>query len=52
MFIEKLFKNEKDPTLDSLVVGTDQVTKSLSMYKPDVVILDVDSLRYFIAKSL
>ena len=46
LFIEKLFKNEKDPMLDSLVVDTDEVTKSLSTYKPDVVILDVDSLHH------
>lgn len=46
LFIEKLFKNEKDPMLDSLVVDTDEVAKSLTEYKPDVVILDVDSLRH------
>lgn len=32
--------------LDSLVVDTDEVAESLSKYKPDVVILDVDSLRH------
>lgn len=46
VFIEKLFKSEKDPMLDSLVVDTDEVAESLSKYKPDVVILDVDSLRH------
>ena len=45
LFIEKLFKNEKDLMLNSKVVGTGLVTKSLSNYKPDIVILDVDSLR-------
>ncbi len=46
LFIEKLFKSEKDPMLDSLVVDTDEVAKSLTKYKPDVVILDVDSLHH------
>ena len=46
LLIEKLFKSEKDPMLDSLVVDTAEVAESLSRYKPDVVILDVDSLRH------
>lgn len=47
--IAKLFRSENDPTLDSLIIDTDEVEASLSSYRPDVVILDVDSLRYAIA---
>lgn len=45
-FIEKLFKSDKDPMLDSRVVDAEDVEQSLAEYKPDVVILDVDSLRH------
>lgn len=46
LHIAKLFRSENDPKLDSLVVDTDEVVTSMEAYKPDVVILDVDSLRH------
>lgn len=46
LHIAKLFRSENDPHLNSLVVDTDEVATSLEAYKPDVVILDVDSLRH------
>lgn len=46
LLIAKLFQNESNSKLDSLVIDTDEVSASMQSYKPDVVILDVDSLRY------
>lgn len=46
LHIAKLFRSENDPHLNSLVVDTDEVATSQEAYKPDVVILDVDSLRH------
>lgn len=46
LHIAKLFRSEHDPKLDSLVIDTDEIDATLTSYKPDVVILDVDSLRY------
>lgn len=44
--LAKLFRAENDPNLETLVIDTDEVLTSLQNFKPDVVILDVDSLRY------
>lgn len=46
LLIAKFFRSEQGPKLDSLVIDSDEVDASLTEYKPDVVILDVDSLRY------
>lgn len=46
LHIAKLFRSENDPKLESLVIDTDEIVASLATYKPDVVILDVDSLRH------
>lgn len=46
LHIAKLFRSENDPNLNSLVVDADEVATSLETYKPDVVVLDVDSLRH------
>lgn len=46
LHIAKLFRSEHDPKLDSLVIDTDEIESSLPTFKPDVVILDVDSLRH------
>lgn len=44
--IAKHFRNENDPKVEPLVIDTDEVASSVRTFKPDVVILDVDSLRY------
>lgn len=44
--IAKHFRTEKNPKVDPLVIDTDEVASSMRTFKPDVVILDVDSLRY------
>lgn len=46
LHIAKLFRSENDPKLESLVIDTDEVEASMRAFKPDVVILDVDSLRH------
>lgn len=46
LLIAKHFRSEHDPTLDSLVIDIDEVAATFASYKPDVVILDVDSLRH------
>ena len=46
LLIAKLFRSAENLKLDSLVIDTDEVAKTLVSYKPDVVILDVDSLRH------
>lgn len=46
LHIAKLFRSEHDPKLDSLVIDTDEIASYMASYKPDVVILDVDSLRH------
>ncbi len=45
LLIAKFFRSEQDPDLVSLVIDTDEVDATLTKYRPDVVILDVDSLR-------
>ena len=47
--IAKLVRSKHYPNLQSLVVDGDEVLESLSSFQPDVVILDVDSLRYAVA---
>lgn len=44
--IAKNFRSEKDPKVEPLVIDTDEVATSMRTFKPGVVILDVDSLRY------
>lgn len=44
--IAKNFRSEKDSKVEPLVIDTDEVASSMRTFKPDVVILDVDSLRY------
>jgi DNA-binding NarL/FixJ family response regulator len=44
--IAKLFRGENDPKLESLVIDTDEVDSVLRTFNPEVVILDVDSIRY------
>ena len=46
LLIAKLFRGEQNSKLDSLVIDTDEVATSMARFKPDVVILDVDSLRH------
>lgn len=47
--IAKLVRSERNPDLESMVVDGDEALDSLSSFQPDVVILDVDSLRYAVA---
>lgn len=49
LFIAKLFRNENFPSVNVLIIDSDEVIDSLASFNPDVVILDVDSLRHFIA---
>jgi len=46
LLIAKLFRSAENLKLDSLVIDTDEVAKTLVNFKPDVVILDVDSIRH------
>lgn len=46
LHIAKLFRSEKNPKVEPLVVDTEEVSSSMRSFKPDVVILDVDSIRY------
>ncbi len=43
--IAKNFRTEKDLKVEPLVIDTDEVASTIRTFKPDVVILDVDSLR-------
>lgn len=44
--IAKLFRSKGDPKVEPLVIDTDEVASSIRTFRPDVVILDVDSLRH------
>lgn len=44
--IAKNFRANRDSRVEPLVIDTDEVASSMRTFKPDVVILDVDSLRY------
>jgi DNA-binding NarL/FixJ family response regulator len=46
LFIARLVRNELDQRLESLVIDVDEVVATMTTFKPDVVILDVDSLRH------
>jgi len=46
LLIAKLFRSENHPKLESLVIDADEIAATFVSYNPDVVILDVDSLRY------
>ena len=46
LHIAKLFRSEKDPKVEPLVIDADEVATALPAFNPDVVILDVDSLRH------
>lgn len=45
LHIAKLFRSKNHPKVQPLVIDTDEVAVSMLTFKPDVVILDVDSLR-------
>lgn len=47
--IAKLFRSEQNQKLESMVIDADEIVTSYAAFNPDVVILDVDSLRYAIA---
>ena len=44
--IAKIFRNVNFPNLRTLVIDSDEVAAALESFKPEVVVLDVDSLRY------
>ena len=46
LLIAKLFRDESNSKLESMIIDADEVSASMLSYQPDVVILDVDSLRY------
>lgn len=46
LLIAKVFRSELDSNVEPLVVDVDEVSSSLKTFKPQVVILDVDSLHY------
>jgi DNA-binding NarL/FixJ family response regulator len=45
LFIAKLVRSEPNQQQETLVIDVDEVSVTMTTYEPDVVILDVDSLR-------
>jgi len=46
LFVAKILKNSNQPSVETVVVDSDDVVSNMQSFRPDVVILDVDSLRY------
>lgn len=47
--IARIFRNEDFPNVSTSVVDSDELSGSLVSFNPDVVIIDVDSLRHLVA---
>jgi DNA-binding NarL/FixJ family response regulator len=46
LFVEKIIASSGQPTVDTRVVDLDEISSNISVFRPDAVILDVDSLRF------
>ena len=46
LHIAKLCRSKSDPKVESLVIDTDEIHLSMRTFKPDLVILDVDSIHH------
>lgn len=52
LLIARIFRNEDFPNLITLVIDSDEVATALESFQPDVVVLDVDSLRHLDALNV
>lgn len=52
LLIAKLFRVKNDSTFSTLIIDSDDLDSSMPDYDPDVVVLDVDSLRHFNALNV
>ena len=50
--IARICRNEDFPIVNTLVIDSDELSNSLTSFNPDVVIIDVDSLRHLIAINI
>lgn len=46
LFVAKILKNSSHPAVETVVVDSDDVVSDIKSFRPNVVILDVDSLHY------
>ncbi|MDP1711863.1 MAG: hypothetical protein Q8K86_05345 [Candidatus Nanopelagicaceae bacterium] len=47
--VARVFRNEDFPNVSTLIIDSDELTDTLTSFNPDVVIVDVDSLRHLVA---
>lgn len=52
LLIAKLFRVKNDSAFSTLIIDSDELDSSIPNYDPDVVVLDVDSLRHFNALNV
>lgn len=50
--IARIFRNEEFPNVETVIIDSDEFSASLVNFNPDVVIIDVDSLRHLIAINI
>jgi len=46
LFVEKIIKSSNQPTIETVVIDSDEISSNIRNFQPDVVILDFDSLLY------
>lgn len=52
LFVEKILQGTTQPLVDTRVIDSEEIAGNIESFHPDVVILDVDSLRYFNALTI
>ena len=50
--IARIFRNEEFPNVNTVIIDSDELAASLASFNPDVVIIDVDSLRHLVAINI
>lgn len=50
--IARIFRNEEFPNVNTVIIDSDELLASLASFNPDVVIIDVDSLRHLVAINI
>lgn len=50
--IARIFRNEEFPNVNTVIIDSDELSASLASFNPDVVIIDVDSLRHLVAINI
>lgn len=50
--IARIFRNEEFSNVNTVIIDSDELSVSLASFNPDVVIIDVDSLRHLVAINI